>query len=175
MKKLRAVLLWGLAAVTVFLAVRWLVKKMRSVERDPTTLEVLEALCSDFNVPVNLAKAIIKKESAWDPNAFNPKGAGNALNGYGLMQISEMVAQDDGLVTDWRNPTQEEKDKLFVPYYNIHAGLHYFSKLYNSYPLEAAVQMYNLGEDGYNVHGWRNAGYLADVLNNFNEYEAVNA
>ncbi len=176
-KRLRIPGLVFLAALALglILFVRFLLSKMRSVEKDQTVLDIIEALCQDYGLPVSLAKAVIKQESDWDPNAYNPPSPSNALAGYGLMQISTMVAQDFGLVKDWRNPTPEEIQIVYVPYYNLKAGLGNLAKFYSRYPIEVAVEMYNVGEDGYNDHGWRNPEYVAGVMGYYQDYGVINA
>lgn len=172
MKPVLRTALW----LTVFLALswlvlgRWLLSKMRSVENDQATLDMLAGLCDQYGIPFNLGKAFIAHESGWDPRAYNPPSPSNALASYGLMQITLMVGQDFGLVADWRNPTDAEIEGLYDEYQNMRAGLGNFAKVYGRYPLEVAVEMYNVGETGYNDYGWRNAAYAADVLAWFQKY-----
>jgi|GEM_PF-2822633 soluble lytic murein transglycosylase-like protein len=167
---LYAIITLALLSLSWLLFGKWLLSKMRSVENDQTTLDELAGLCAQFGIPVNLAKGFIKEESSWDPRAYNPPSSSNALASYGLMQITLMVAQDAGLVADWRNPTDDEIEACYDPYNNMLAGLGDFAKVYGRYPLDVAIQMYNVGETGYNVNGWRNEAYAANVMKYYQDY-----
>lgn len=165
-----AILMAVLLSLSWLLFGKWLLSKMRSVENDQPTLDMLAGLCAQYGIPVNLAKALIKEESSWDPRAYNPPSSSNALASYGLMQITLMVAQDAGIVADWQSPTDAEIEACYDPYSNMLAGLGDFAKVYGRYPLDVAIQMYNVGENGYNNYGWRNAQYAANVEQYYQDY-----
>jgi soluble lytic murein transglycosylase-like protein len=120
---------------------------------------------SRWSVNQAIIKAIIKKESDFDPDAVNPNDPS-----YGLMQVGLMVAQDYGAVKDYKNPTAEELAELMDPQKNINIGTRHLSSLLSRYPLDTAIQMYNLGTAKYN-RGFRVPDYLAKVKGFYNEYK----
>ena len=80
-------------------------------------------------VSVDLVRALIQAESAFNPRAVSPKGA------LGLMQLMPATATEFG-VTDAFNPTQ-----------NIRAGVRYLKQLLDTYEgrVELALAAYNAG------------------------------
>jgi len=77
-----------------------------------------------------LVKAVIAAESAFNPNAVSPKGAG------GLMQIMPATAKDLGLT----------KEQRFDPKKNVEAGSRYLKQLENQFGDEKiALAAYNWG------------------------------
>jgi hypothetical protein len=77
-----------------------------------------------------LVKAVIAAESAFNPNAVSPKGAG------GLMQIMPATAKDLGLT----------KEQRFDPDKNVEAGSRYLKQLENQFGDEkVALAAYNWG------------------------------
>lgn len=132
--------------------------------------EISEA-SKTWGVNSALIKAIIRTESnfdAWAENIEDPKK--DYDSSYGLMQVRTQVAQDFGVVKDWKNPTSSEIAALFSPQSNVNLGTRFLSKLLGKYPLETAIQMYNVGEAGFNK-GYRNLEYLARVKRFYNEYK----
>ncbi|MEK8016702.1 MAG: lytic transglycosylase domain-containing protein [Candidatus Parabeggiatoa sp.] len=79
-----------------------------------------------------LFHALIKHESAWDPDALSPKGA------RGLTQIMPRTGETEcGL----------ERELLFEPELNLDCGAFYFSKLLNRFKnIKLALAAYNSGE-----------------------------
>lgn len=110
-----------------------------------------------WGVEPALVKAIVKVESNFNPKAKNPLDPS-----YGLMQITPILAQDYGRVKDWRNPTNAEINMLYEPDWNLDIGCQFLSKLTKKYTFDQAIQMYNVGEYGYNS-GVRNFDYLSKV------------
>jgi soluble lytic murein transglycosylase-like protein len=130
-----------------------------------TALDMMIANASaKFGVETALIKAIIRQESNFNPNAINPSDPS-----YGYMQVGLMVAQDFGLIKDYQNPTGVEIALLLDPQTNINIGTWQLHRLLSKYPFEVAIQMYNVGIQGYNS-GYRAAGYLANVTRFYNEY-----
>ena len=131
-----------------------------------TINDIIKKHCATFvNVPIALVKAIIKTESNWDIFAENPSDPS-----YGLMQIMPSVAYDAGIITDHENITELDKVKIKNPYNNIYAGTKLLSRLLSKYPINTAIQMYNVGERGFNSLGYRNQNYLNKVLDAYSEY-----
>jgi len=131
----------------------------------PTLNDLINSASYKYNVPVALIKAIIQNESNWDIYARNPNDPS-----YGLMQIMPIVAQDYGIVKDWRNVTQAEIDSIYVPANNIGCGTKLLGKLLTKYPMDVATQMYNVGEHAYNDHGARSLSYMNKVIDSYHKY-----
>jgi len=118
-----------------------------------------------WGVPSALIRAVVMKESSFNPNATNPNDPS-----YGLMGITPILAQDFGLVKDYKNPTEAEIANLMRPEVNINAGTRQLSRLLSKYAFDTAVQMYNLGIAKYN-RGFRVPEYLTKVKGFYNEYK----
>lgn len=130
--------------------------------------EVVAENASRYGVEAALIKAVIRTESNFNPNAENPSDPS-----YGLMQITPGLAEDYGVVKDHHNPTEAELASMKTISVNVRIGTWFLSRLLKKYPFDTAVQMYNVGESGYNNEGHRAAGYLAKVKGYYNEYLAV--
>lgn len=124
----------------------------------------IESKAQSWGLQPAIAKAIAKVESNLNPWAKNP-----ADPSYGLMQITPMLAQDYGLVKDYKNPTQAEINKLYDINKNLDVGCPHLKKLLSKYSFNEAVQMYNLGERGY-LLGRRNSTYLERVKVAYGKY-----
>lgn len=119
-----------------------------------------------YSVDSALVKAVIRHESNFNPDAVNPSDPS-----YGLMQIMPILAEDFGIVRDWRNVTDAEIAMIKTPAKNIQIGCWFLGKLVKKYPLDSAIQMFNVGEAGFN-NGRRNAAYLAKVKGYYNDYKS---
>lgn len=104
-----------------------------------------------------LLKAIAMTESSLNPRASNPNDPS-----YGLMGIMPILAEDYGIVLDWHNVTSAEIAMIYDPETNVSIGARYIGRLLKKYPFDSAVQMYNVGEAGFN-NGRRNSEYLSKV------------
>jgi len=131
----------------------------------------LEWLMADkadqYGVDRALVKAIAKVESNFNPRAKNP-----ADPSYGLMQITPMLAQDFGLVKDYRNPSPAEIERLYDLDNNLYVGCSQLAHLTRIRPFDTAVQMYNVGQTGY-MNGVRNHDYLNKVRSYYDKYRSV--
>ena len=116
-----------------------------------------------YSVDWKLVKAVAMTESSLNPNASNPKDPS-----YGLMGIMPILAEDFGIVRDYHNPTDAEIAMIRDPQTNLNIGAWHLHYLTGKYPFDAAVQMYNVGERGYN-EGRRNSDYLAKVKSHLGE------
>jgi len=126
-----------------------------------------------WGVPSALIRAVIRTESNFNPNAINSQAAKTVTktdDSYGLMQVGLMTAQNFGLVKDYKNPSQYEISNLMFAQNNINAGTRELSRLLGKYPFDTAVQMYNVGEAGFNK-GYRAPDYLTKVKGFYNEYK----
>jgi soluble lytic murein transglycosylase-like protein len=107
------------------------------------------AYAQHYRVPVALARAIVERESNWQPCAISPKGA------VGLMQLMPATAKGLG-VTDRCNLDQ-----------NVSGGVRYLAWLmrlfHNDLRLVAAA--YYVGKDTIRRRGlgYRNSGVVAYV------------
>ena len=88
-------------------------------------------------VSVDLVRALIQAESAFNPRAVSPKGA------LGLMQLMPATAAELG-VTDAFNPVQ-----------NVRAGVKYLKQLLDTYDgrVELALAAYNAGPGAVKKYG----------------------
>jgi len=88
-------------------------------------------------VSVDLVRAVIQAESAFNPRAVSPKGA------LGLMQLMPATAAEFG-VTDAFNPVQ-----------NVRAGVKYLKQLLDTYEgrVELALAAYNAGPGAVKKYG----------------------
>lgn len=127
--------------------------------------ELIKFKARKFGLDVALVRAIIKIESNFEARAKNP-----ADPSYGYMQITPMLAQDYGLVRDYRNPTYAEIQKIYEPSNNLDIGCWFLSNLLKRHSFDEAVQMYNIGETGYSVYGRRNLSYLEKVRKAYGLY-----
>jgi len=118
-----------------------------------------------WGVSSALVKAIIRQESNFNPNVISSKKC------YGLMQISLALCEDYGYVKEWQHPTDYEISRIMEPQNNINIGTRFLSFLLGKYNFDTAVQMYNVGVDGYLNHGYRATDYLADVKGFYNDYK----
>jgi soluble lytic murein transglycosylase-like protein len=130
-----------------------------------TLNDIIEYNAKQYSVPTALIKAVIAAESSWEVYAKNPDDPS-----YGLMGIMPIVAQEYGIVNDWKNVTQAEIDSIYVPQNNIGCGSKLLGKLLAKYPMDQAVQMYNVGEYAYNVRGARNTPYKNKVIDSYHKY-----
>lgn len=122
----------------------------------------VDEICSMYdNVPASIVKAIIEKESNFDPNCCSDGG-----DSCGLMQIqpqwhSDMMASLG--VTD-----------IFDPYGNILVGVNLLSGLFKEYPAtEWALMCYNAGPY-YGTLNYRNgkiSNYAASIIARAKEIE----
>jgi len=123
-----------------------------------------------YGIDSALIKAFIKTESNFNADAVNPISSDNAFTSYGLMQITPILAEEFGLVRDYHNITESEIAMIMGAETNVQIGSWYIGQLTHKYELDAAIQMYNVGESGYNS-GRRNTDYLTKVKRYYDEYK----
>jgi soluble lytic murein transglycosylase-like protein len=90
--------------------------------------EIIDRVAAEQNVPVNLVRAVIEVESAYNVRARSPKGA------MGLMQLMPATARQYA-VTDPYDPAS-----------NIEAGIKHLKSLLQRLPVALALAAYNAGE-----------------------------
>ena len=93
--------------------------------------------CKEYNVPYDLAIAVIKTESNFNPNLVHKNS--NGSKDYGLFQINSINHK-------WLSKELGISD-FIDPYQNIDAGVYMLSQLLKKYNNEHIVLMsYNMGE-----------------------------
>jgi soluble lytic murein transglycosylase-like protein len=126
-----------------------------------------------YGVEPALVAAHARVESGWDPLSENLEDPSlDYDSSYGLMQVQLATAQDFGKVKNYRSATPAEISWLMYPEHNIQVGAWNIARWQKKYSFDVAVQMYNVGESGYNKYGYRNSKYLARVKEAYNEYRA---
>lgn len=99
--------------------------------------DIISKVSEKYNVSESLIHAVIKAESAYNPNAVSVKGAG------GLMQLMPATAKQYG-VSD-----------IFSPSENIDGGTKYLKFLLKKYNgnISLTVAAYNAGEGSVDKYG----------------------
>ena len=90
--------------------------------------EIIDRVAAEQHVPVNLVRAMIQVESAYNVRARSPKGA------MGLMQLMPATARQYA-VADPYDPAS-----------NIEAGIKHLKSLLQRLPVALALAAYNAGE-----------------------------
>ena len=128
----------------------------------------LEALiiskAKEWKLSPALVKAHAKVESNFNIMAKNPSDPS-----FGLLQVTPGLAYDYGLITHHTNPTRYEIDRIMDPKNNLNVACWFIRNLRIKYTFDEVVQMYNVGEAGYNK-GVRNLTYLEKVKGFYHEY-----
>ncbi|MDX1974863.1 MAG: lytic transglycosylase domain-containing protein [Rickettsiales bacterium] len=97
-------------------------------------------------IPLELATAIVRQESEFDPNAKSSAGA------VGMMQLLPSTAKE----VAQKNDIAFSKERLYEPDYNMVLGSYYIGRLINAYDGSyiMAIAAYNAGPG--NVRKWIN-------------------
>jgi len=159
---MRNLIIVGIPAIFTILYLSKLLKGRAGETPEIRNLVLLKS--SQWGVEPALIRAIIRAESNFNPRAKNP-----ADPSYGLMQITPGLASDFGLIADPFSPTRQEINMLYNEANNMDVGCWYLSRLTSKYPFDTAVQMYNVGESGFNK-GVRNLNYLEKVRKYYGQY-----
>lgn len=134
------------------------------VETPPSIDAMIVYAANKHRVEAALVKAVAMTESSLNPRAKNP-----ADPSYGLMQIMPILAEDYGIVKDYHNPTEAEIAMIYDPQTNLLIGAWFLSNLLKRHSLQVAVEMYNVGETGWNK-GRRNPEYVSRVMRYYNGF-----
>jgi len=124
--------------------------------------DTIEAAATRYKIPVNLVRAIMHAESAFDPDAISEAGAS------GLMQLMPATARD-----------MYVKD-IFDPRDNIEGGVRYLRVLANMFngDMVKMVAAYNAGPDAVKKYKGQvppypeTQAYVRKVLRLYFEYKA---
>ena len=93
--------------------------------------DYIQKYSAQYGIDPNLARAVMKEESGFDPTVTSKEGA------MGLMQVTSGAAEDVGVTGD-----------LYDPETNIHAGVGYLAWIRDNYHPSSDqewIQMYNAG------------------------------
>lgn len=164
-----ALILIVLAVSLIILGKSVTAEMNNNYNEDSLIVDLIPYYSKLYNVPIPLIDAIINNESTWEVYSSNESDPS-----YGLMGVEPVTFYDynRALVSDYKNPTSDEINRFYVPLYNLGAGCKLLGHLFNKYPnqLDAVVQMYNVGENGYQNLGYRNSAYSAKVLKDYYVY-----
>ena len=117
-----------------FVYLRWLYREQRYNQ-------LIEQIAPQYGVDRFLVKAVMRRESNFDPFAYSSKGA------IGLMQVTPSTGQD------WARATHHadfRRDSLWDPRTNLEAGTWYLSRSLRRWrrmddPLPFVLAEYNAG------------------------------
>lgn len=113
-----------------------------------------------------IVMAVVRTESNFNPNAKNPSDPS-----FGLMQITDELAYDYGLISSWVGfPDSSEIILMMNIDNNLDVGCGFLSSLLSKYSFDQAIQSYNVGERGYFL-GRRNPDYLKKVRTAYEYYK----
>jgi len=150
--------------------------KLASIEPEektskPATLDdQIRAAGEKNGVPFEILKAVVKKESNFNPKAWNDerKKGDDSDDAIGLMQIRQ------GALTDYNRAhgTTWMIAALYDPEINLEVGSWYLGSLIKKHGINPGIEMYNVGETGYLRKGVRNTAYLAFVVKHSENYSA---
>lgn len=123
---------------------RWQWHRWREHRHDP----LIRAAAAQHGLPPGLLKAVVWRESRFDPGALGSKGE------FGLMQVTGDAAQE---WADARRDRHFQPIHLLHPATNLHAGAFYLAKVARRYaatdrPHAFALADYNAGRG--NVLRW---------------------
>lgn len=132
----------------------WKPRPLSNITACSRYCDVITRFAQQYQVPKNLIIAVIKKESAFDPNAVSHKGA------KGLMQLMDVH-------------TQPARIDPFHPASNIEIGTAHLARLLSKYDnVSLALAAYNAGEGAVRKYQGippfkETERYVADVLNTY--------
>ena len=136
--------------------------------------DLINKWASKYGVDPDLVAAHAKVETNFHPEKINEEDPGlDYDSSYGIMQVQLATAQDFGKVMSYRLASLAEIAWLMDVSNNIQVGAWNVARWQHKYLWDVAVQMYNVGENGYNNKGRRNAEYLRRVREAFNVYNAT--
>lgn len=141
-------------------------KKVGSGTTGNSLSDIIASHSKRYSVPIALINAIIENESSFNQYAKNPNDPS-----YGYMGIMPIVAQDFGIVNNWRKVTDAEIQSIYIPYNNIGSGTKLLGKLLAKYDIPTTIEMYNVGETGWK-DGRRNSAYVSKVLDDYHKYQS---
>lgn len=158
------ILLVGGALLLVGLAL-----KAGASQNEALYTALAENTADKYGLDRAVVKAIIKKESDWDPNGTNPSDPS-----YGLMGVTPYIAITFGACRSGDDYATE----LHKPEKSLEAGCAYLAYLFGKYDdgTEAGwakiIQCYNEGEPNYD-DGYRVPEYLSAVEGFYAEYNSL--
>ena len=148
-----------LVIVGSLLVVFFLVRRVQAAQNEAALMPMVEEKAAAYGLDPALVKAIIKRESSWNPHA------GGVLEpSYGLGGVTPYIGVTFGVIA-----SEDAYAELWEPEKNVEAICRFLSYLLDKYDWETAIQMYNEGEPNY-WDGYRVPGYLSAVEGFYEEY-----
>lgn len=144
-----------LALVAFYASVKMYQSKVtegKPVERDVKYDLLVISLCNQEGLPAklrSLIKATIKRESDFDPKAYNKLDPS-----YGLCGITPFIGR--------AFCGKGESHDLYNPEINLLACIRFYRDLLTKWKLDEAIQCYNLGEPKF-IKGKKVPSYLSYV------------
>lgn len=119
--------------------------------------DLIQKSADENNLRFELVKGVIRDESNFDPLVIGDKKLKNYA--VGLMQVRQPALTD----YNREHGTNLTMDDLKEPRANIMVGTWYLAQFITEYGEDVGLQMYNVGETGYNDEGVRNPAYVAKI------------
>ena len=123
---------------------------------------LIEQYAYENGLRFELLKAVIRKESNFNPRAVNDerKKGDPSDDAIGLMQVRQPA------LTDYNEThgSLHSIDDLYEPQVNIQVGAWYLSRFVKRYGETVGVEMFNVGETGYKTKNVRNAAYVSSII-----------
>ena len=139
-----------------------LVKKMQGADNETAYGPLADSYADAYGLDRALVRAIVKKESSWNPNGINRSDPS-----YGLIGVTTYIGVRFKALESEADPAQ-----LYDPIKNLIAGCGFLKYLLDLYPLDDSIEMYNEGEPNF-WNGLHVPEYLAAVKGFYDEYKSL--
>lgn len=125
--------------------------------------------CGDYSIPLELALALIRVESRFDPRA---------VSHYGARGLTQILPSTGYWLAQGLHIQNYTPDLLFSPPENIRMGIYFLAKLYREYGnYHQALTAYNRGREGLkryeDIRDTSESGYSQEVLKHCERYRIM--